>query len=352
MALDEARFRDIISGRAKDPAAAVLRPLLRAASLPYGAAMAVRRMAYRRGWKQSCAAGVPVISVGNITTGGTGKTPLVAWVVNVLKEQGRRPAVLIRGYKGQGGQSDEAALLAGLTDSPIIVNPDRVAGAAAARAGGADVLVMDDGFQHCRLRRDLDIVTIDATCPFGYDAMLPRGLLRESTAALAGADVLVLTRCDQATPSDLSSIRARLGELAPQALLAETAARPTMIASMTGPVQPAETLAGRTAWAFCGLGNPESFYRTLEDLGLRLLGKTTFNDHHAYAAADLKQILEKADAAGSECVLTTAKDAVKLQGLDPQLVGRIGWVHIELVFLAGQGPLEEHLRQMAGGSKN
>ena len=346
MAFSESRFREIISGDARDGVARLLRPMLRAASWPYGTAAALRRAAYRRGWRRSCQAGVPVVSVGNITTGGTGKTPLVAWVVGQLGRQGRRPAVLIRGYRGRDGKSDEAELLERLTGAPVIVDPDRLAGAARAVAGGADVLVMDDGFQHLRLRRDLDIVTIDATCPFGHDALLPRGLLRESPAVLALADMLVLTRCDQVSQSQLLSLRKRLARLAPGVTVAETIIRPTRILGHDAAPLPAEALAARAVWAFCGLGNPENFYRTLTGLGARLLGQTTFNDHHAYVPADVEALAARADAAGAELLLTTAKDAVKLHGLAAQ----VRWLEIELEFRTGRQELEDRLRQQATGA--
>ena len=177
--MNEQKVRDILSGRQTGPVAALLRATLSAASVPYAAAMRVRRDAYRRGVLASHAAGVPVICVGNVTTGGTGKTPMVAWVVRRLLENGFAPAILTRGYKSSAGQSDEAELLRRSLPAsvPIVVNGNRLAGAQAARQQGANVLVMDDGFQHHRLRRDLDIVLIDATNPFGFGRCLPRGLL-------------------------------------------------------------------------------------------------------------------------------------------------------------------------------
>ena len=119
------------------------------------------------------------------------------------------------------------------------------------------------------------------------------------------------------------------------------------IVTLSDGTQPAESAAGKSAWAFCGLGNPESFYRTLESLGIHLAGRTTFNDHHAYAAADLTRIVKDADAAGAQLILTTAKDAVKLAGLDPVLAGRIASLHVELAFLTGQDGLEDRLRATA-----
>ncbi|MCY2924491.1 MAG: tetraacyldisaccharide 4'-kinase, partial [Planctomycetota bacterium] len=130
---------------------------------PYAGAVRLRRWAYRKGLLHSHKAGVPVVCVGNLTAGGTGKTPMVAWVVKHLREQGRRPAILTRGYKAHRGISDEAELLKAVTGADVVVQADRVAGAAGAIAAGADVCVMDDGYQHLRLRRDFSIVLLDAT---------------------------------------------------------------------------------------------------------------------------------------------------------------------------------------------
>ncbi len=283
-----------------------------------------------------------MISVGNITTGGTGKTPLVAWIVNFLKLRGSevKPAILTRGYRAEGGQSDEATLLERLTGVPVIVNADRVAGAAAAVAAGANVLVMDDGFQHRRLKRDLDIVTIDATCPFGFEKVLPRGLLREPLSALKDCQVIVITRCDQVSGAALADIKNRLSRLAPTAIIAESVVKPVSISGADGKCEPASSLAGKKIWAFCGLGNPEAFYRTLSDLRAQLVGQTTFNDHHAYSAADLHFLTQQAQSAGADLVITTSKDAVKLAGLGNELVQKIHWLQIDVEFICGQPELE------------
>ncbi|RLG28969.1 tetraacyldisaccharide 4'-kinase, partial [Methanosarcinales archaeon] len=177
--MDTEQVRDIMSGRRRGVGAAALRAAAAVASCPYAAAMRLRRWAYRKGVLSSRSARAGVICVGNITTGGTGKTPMVAWVVDRLAQAGKTPAILTRGYRSAEGGSDEAALLKRLTGAAVVVNPDRAAGAKQALAGGADVLVMDDGFQHLRLRRDLDVVLIDATNPFGFGRCLPRGMLRE-----------------------------------------------------------------------------------------------------------------------------------------------------------------------------
>ena len=310
--MDERRALDILSGRRKGPAAAALRAGLLAASVPYAAAMVLRRWAYRRGVLPSRAADAPVLCVGNLTTGGTGKTPMVAWVTRRLARMGRAPAILTRGYKAAGGTSDEAELLKELTGAPVIVNADRAAGAAQATAGGADVLVMDDGFQHLRLRRQLNIVLIDATNPFGYGHCLPRGLLREPPAVLADAHAVVITRCDMASAESLLALRRRLQTLAPGASLHAARHRPAAFIDEQGGRHDLTELAGRKVCAFCGIANPESFFRTLADLNVRVVRRTEFEDHAAYTPADIDRLCGGEHECVAELMVTTRKDAIKL----------------------------------------
>jgi len=348
--MDERYWHAVVSGGRNCLGARLLRPVLRACSWPYGWAAAGRRRLYRWGWKRSFAAEVPVISVGNVTVGGTGKTPLVAWVVGQLAEAGRTPAILTRGYKAVGGASDEAEMLTRATGAAVIVNADRVAGAAEAVAGGADVLVMDDGFQHVRLRREMDIVTLDATCPFGYGRVLPRGTLREPLRALRVADAIVITRCDQVAPEALEAIRRRVAALAGGAMVAESVMQPTRVCAFDGPAEAVESLAGRMGWAFCGLANPEGFYRTLTDTGLRLAGRTSFNDHHAYTAEDVAAVRGHARSAGASLLVTTAKDAVKLAALGGPL-DEVRWLEIAVAFSAGGEALREAIFSAVGEAR-
>jgi tetraacyldisaccharide 4'-kinase len=291
------------------PTPPLLRRLLGA---PYGALMRLRRSAYAHGLLPSRAVAVPVFCVGNLTTGGTGKTPMVAWLVAQLQQLGRRPAILTRGYKARDGMSDEARLLEQLTGGAVVVNPDRLAGARHAIANGADVLVMDDGFQHLRLRRDLDVVLLDATNPFGGGTCLPAGHLREPADGLARATAVVLTRTDQVSPADLDALQTTAATLAPHATLLQARHAPaSAIDPADQPHQP-ETLAGRKLFAFCGLGNPGAFFSTLESLGAEIVGRCCFGDHAAYPQARLAELDRLADQARAEFLVTTQKDAVKI----------------------------------------
>lgn len=304
-------MRQIMSGGRRGVAASLLRGALAAAEGPYAGVMRLRRWMYRHALLPSRQANVPVICIGNITTGGTGKTPMVAWVVARLKEAGRKPAILTRGYRPAGGKSDEAELLKRLCDTLVVVSADRQAGADQAVAAGADVLVMDDGFQHRRLRRDMDVVLIDATNPFGYGHCLPRGLLRECPSALRDAHAIVITRSDAAAKDELDALRQQISPLAPGGSIHLAVHRPTELISPDGGRLPLRALAGKKALAFCGLGNPEAFFATIRRLGVELAAWRALDDHAQYDSATADALCDQARAAGAQVLLTTQKDAVK-----------------------------------------
>ena len=324
------------------------------ASKPYGLAMRLRRWGYRRGVLSSHDSPVPVISVGNLTTGGTGKTPMVAWIVRHLAESGRKPAVVMRGYRAgkthpdAEPKSDEAQLLAELTGAPVIVEPDRVAGARRAAAGGADVVVLDDGFQHRRLRRQLDIVLIDAVEPLGFGHCLPRGLLREPPAALADAEAIIITHADEVTPERLASLRARLAVLrGPGATMAEAMHKPVAAIDEAGLSHPPTTLAGRKVFAFCGLGSPGHFRESLVRIGAEVVGAAEMGDHAAYREADLAGLAESARRCDAEIMVTTQKDHVRLAGLAAVEGARIWQLAIEIDVTSGRDELIARIAQGA-----
>ena len=208
----------LMAGERRGFSAAWQRCGLRLASVPYGWAVAVRNGLFDRGWKSIERAGVPVVSVGNLTVGGTGKTPCVEYIASRLRQWDRRVAILSRGYGSEHGPNDEALVLEeNLPDVPHLQGPDRVALARIAiEELESEVLVLDDGFQHRRLARDLDVVLIDATQPWGFGYLLPRGLLRESPRGLRRAGAVVLTRCDQVDAAALAKLKGEVAKLAPR----------------------------------------------------------------------------------------------------------------------------------------
>ncbi|MFN9368571.1 MAG: tetraacyldisaccharide 4'-kinase [Planctomycetia bacterium] len=310
---DAETFRRLVDGSSRGVLPAVGRLALGGLAVPYGLAVAARNAAYDRGCLRTVAAAVPVVSVGNLTLGGTGKTPLVAWIAARLVAAGRRPAIVSRGYAARPGEtSDEAAELAVLLPG-VMHEADRDRPAAAARgvARGADVVVLDDGFQHRRLRRDLDIVAIDASDPFGCDRLFPRGLLREPIGGLARAGGFVLTRADAVDAARRRQIRATVEGIR-AAPWAEAVHRPARLRLFSGPTRPLDDLHGRRLFAFAGIGNPAAFRRTLGTLATSIGGCRWFADHHAYAESDLEEVAAAARAAGCDLLVTTLKDLVKI----------------------------------------
>jgi tetraacyldisaccharide 4'-kinase len=344
--IEDGRARAIMSGRCVGVSASCVRAALWLASKPYALAMRLRRWGYRRGVLASHDSPVPVISVGNITTGGTGKTPMVAWIVCHLSQAGRKPAIVMRGYRASKTatdaepRSDEAELLARLTGAPVIIEPDRVAGAARAAEAGADVVVLDDGFQHRRLRRSLDIVLIDAAEPFGFGHCLPRGMLREPKAAMIDADAVVITHADQVAPQRLAELRGALARLCrPSVTMAEAMHKPVAVIDDQGRSRPPDALAGRKVLAFSGLGSPKHFLESLAGAGAELAAAVEYPDHAAYSANDLANLAELARREGIEIMVTTRKDHVRLAHLAAPSGPPIWQLEIEMDVTAGREDL-------------
>jgi tetraacyldisaccharide 4'-kinase len=324
-------FKRIVDGSARGAGPAAARAVLRAVSVPYGWVVAARNAAYDAGVLGSRSAPIPVVSVGNLTLGGTGKTPLVAWVARRLAGRGHRPAIVSRGYAARPGVvSDEAAELALVVPGTMhVADRDRVAGVHAAAAAAATVAVLDDGFQHRRLRRDLDIVAIDATDPFGGGRLFPRGLLREPVHGVRRAQAVVLTRATSVDAGRRAWIRDQItaafgGAAAPAWMEAEH--RPVGLRAAGGHTEPLALLAGRRVAAFAGIGNPAAFRGTLAGLGADVAAFTSFPDHHAYPPADLDRLALRMPT-GVDLVVTTLKDLVKL---DRPTLGDVPIVALEI----------------------
>ena len=344
--MNQLYYRELIAGRVKGPGAAFLRLLLSLAACLYLTVIALRNFLYDAGLLKAHCVNAAVISIGNITAGGTGKTPLVIWLCNVLSKKGISCAILTRGYKsGQNSKLrtanciDEPAIIAQhCPQAPVVIDPDRVAGAAHAIENfDAKVLIMDDGFQHRRLDRDLDIVTIDATRPFGYGTLLPAGLLREPVRSLKRAQAVVLTRCDQVADADLEQLQHQINQLNPDITIATSAHRPVCVRTAQGTDVKLDELKGSKVFAFCAIGNPDAFFDTLKALGLNVLGSRSYNDHHHYGTGDVAYICETARIISANLVLTTEKDWTKISDLLPKTTDlTFACLIIELKFLTGQ----------------
>lgn len=308
----------------------------------FGAVSAARRVLYQKGIFQAHDLDAAVVSVGNLTVGGTGKTPLVAFVARVLAENGHKVCVLTRGYKRRNPNervlvSDGSQILSNVQasgDEPfelankllgaaaVVADKNRVeAGKWAKENLGATAFVLDDGFQHLRLKRNLDIVTIDATNPFGNENLLPAGILREPVSALKRADAVVLTRSNLSERiSELKTQLAKYNYDCPVFLARNEIKGFKLLESfLTFPAKAQSSQSSgfnsSKGFAFCALGNPAAFLQDLRANGFNPVSSQTFSDHHAYTRIDVEKIEQKALASGAEFLVTTAKDAVKLRDL-------------------------------------
>jgi tetraacyldisaccharide 4'-kinase len=341
------KYRALVKGQ-RGWGPAISRLGLRAGSLPYGWVVWLRNRLYDRGTHRVYRAKAPVVSVGNLTLGGTGKTPCVEYVARYFREQHRRVAILSRGYGARAGRSDEALVLEdNLPDVPHLQGVDRVTLASrAVDEFASEVLILDDGFQHRRLARDLDLVLVDATDPWGEGFLFPRGLLREPTVELRRASVVMLTRCNQVEASERGRLREAITRLAPKAPIVETSHRPIELIRTDRAVAKLGRLMGQPVIAFCGIGNPMAFRQTLIDLGAKVIGWRAFPDHHRYSGKDVLELQAWASSQPADCqMVTTHKDIVKIR--QSQWGTKELWaVRISLQIEKGEKELHQKLREV------
>ncbi len=304
----------------------------------YGTVTSLRNRLYDRSVFETFDLGAPTISIGNITAGGTGKTPLVAYVAQILAAGGEEVCILTRGYGRKDAKSrvlvsDGQKILASSDqagDEPfelaqkllgkaiVIADADRVSAAEwAKRKFGVTAFVLDDAFQHRKVRRDLDIVCIDATDPFGGGKMLPAGRLRESIHHLDRADIVVITRANLV--ENISDLKSEISEASTTLRVFTSINEIARIAALEDYVSddPASPVKfhGQNAFAFCGIGNPENFFEQLRRDGISLAGTKAFDDHHIYSQKEVDNLIRLAQDGSAVALLTTAKDAVKLSDL-------------------------------------
>lgn len=350
MKLSGETYRGLVSGERRGLWPQLQRAGLRLLSVAYDGGTRLRNALYERGWKASRRVAVPVVSIGNLTLGGTGKTPCVEYVARFYRQRDVRVAILSRGYGSTGGLNDEALVLEeNLPDVPHLQGSDRVALAeTAVEELDSEVLVLDDGFQHRRLARQLDVLLLDATNPWGHGYVFPRGLLRETPRGLRRADVVIVTRSDQVEPDERQRVRAAITRLDATVPVVESTHRPVALVDAEQRAGSLDRLKEEPVAAFCGLGNPEAFRRTLLDLGARVVDFRTYPDHHAYTRADVDDLRTWARRQPADGLLvTTQKDLVKLRLT--QLGERELWaLRIELQITAGQDVLDSQLSAVLG----
>lgn len=311
--------------------AALVRGLLFLLSLVYRGLTSLRNWLYDRGLLQAGEVDTPLISIGNLTVGGTGKTPAVEALAQSWRDQGKQVVVLSRGYQGEnekpllvsaGAQTlvgpnragDEAYMLAEkLTDVPVVICKSRMAAARYARAKfDPDLFVLDDGFQHRQIKRDFDLVLIDGTNPFGYGHLIPRGTLRESKAGLRRADGVVITRAGEIDQEQLNHLRNEISKYSQPDFIYHSNHKPVYLQDTAGVKLELRELEGSRIVAFSAIGNPKSFALTLEKLGAQIIRHFKFPDHHRYERRDMRKIINQKEQADIDYVVTTSKDLVKL----------------------------------------
>lgn len=333
-------FRQLLTDPRAGAGVRTLRWCLRAASLPYGAVMRVRNWCYDRGYLRTTRTTLPVISVGNLSVGGTGKSPLVAWLAQRLRQRDMRVAVLSRGYRQlDNGQNDEALELElQFPDVPHLQHWDRIASAMlAAEELDMEILVLDDGFQHRRLGRDLEIVLLDASEPPASRWLLPGGLLREPLSSLTRAHVVVLTRAARATPAAYEKLLRQVKRYAPRAAILSANHQPANLWNATGEVLGLDQLSGQPVLAFCAIGHPSSFFASLEELGADVLDRRTWPDHHPFAAEDIASLAQWVQQyPAATCVVCTMKDWVKIQS---ETIGELPLLALRIEMQFSEEPL-------------
>lgn len=330
--MNEREYLDLIAGRTLGLKAGATRAALRTLAAPYRLITGLRNTYYDY-WAFPQWLDIPVISVGNLTVGGTGKTPMTVWLCRRLLDRGLKPAVLSRGYRAdEEGRADELMLITRHCPRAVAVgNPDRAAaGHFAIEEYQAQIAILDDGFQHRRLGRDLDLVLIDALEPWGHGQLLPRGLLREAPEGLRRADAAIITRCDQVEPEALAAIEQRIDAISPDLPRIRCTHQPTEFTDLAG--RPIALPESARVGLFAGIGRPEAFVRTVSDFHRAPADTFWWPDHHVYGPADIDELIEWAHDARLDALVTTEKDAVKLARFEADWPVPVAALRIEIEF--------------------
>lgn len=344
-------YERVVSGDEKGLLASVMLAILTMVSMVYAVGHLLRAAAYKLHLRRIRSLPRKVVSIGNLTVGGTGKTPFVEALARMVKEKSYKPVILSRGYgSADGAVSDEYMVLAeNLPEVGHYTHPSRYrAGMEAVGKENPDIFLLDDGFQHWQLRRDLDIVLVDALNPFGYGRLTPRGMLREPLRALRRADVFVITRSNQAQVRVIDSLKQTLRRFNPEAPLVVTHHEVRGLRDVrTRKGRDVESLKGKKVLGFCGIGNPRAFHGLLVHLGVQVVAFHAFRDHQRYTPPFLGLVVKEAQLRGCSALVTTQKDAVKLRDYETELP--ILELLIGMRITEGREELEERLAGLMEG---
>ncbi len=373
--------KDVIYNRRHDLRARRLGAFFKLLSVPFYTIVCLRQKAYQKRWLHNQHLGCMVIVVGNLTVGGTGKTPIVEKLAKSLRDRGRNVGVLSRGYKSKkesllkklwhwilhaepcppkvvsdGKQcllpyeiaGDEPLLLAkNLKNICVVVDKDRVkAGQYAIKTFNCDTLLLDDGFQYFPLKGTFYILLVDATNPFGNGYVLPRGILREPLEHMQRAQFIFLTKCDQVSPQRLKTLERFIRHYNKQAPILPCIHQPKYLNELNGEKQlPLSNLHGKKIAALSGIASPKTFEKFLTDAGATIVYKENFLDHHCYTDFEIQEFVEQAKQARADCLVTTEKDAMRIAGTDFQLP--FYFLRMEIEWVKGTEPFECILHKLA-----
>ena len=303
----------LMTDRRKGALFAPLKFILYLASLCYGAGLVVRKALYRVGIFAARKAPLKIISVGNLTLGGTGKTPFVITLAKILKDElGKETSVLIRGY----GWDEQAMLKKNLPDIPILASENRAKSARRTiKLYGSVAAILDDGFQHWELQRDLDIVLVDSRNPYGNGCLFPRGILREPKEAVRRSDIVVFTKADKRL-LETGAMRDELAKFNSGLIFMEAIHKPKYLCDERGRTHDFAAVKGKRAVLLSSIGDPAYFEETAKGLGVNVALHIAFGDHHNYTEADVGRIMKRLNERSFDFILTTEKDAVKLDRMN------------------------------------
>jgi len=330
--------------RARSKRARAVRALLTPAELLYDTIVSARGKLYDWGVFRSEDFSVPVLSVGNLTVGGTGKTPIAAWFARQFIERGIAPGIVLRGYGG-----DETIVHQRLNEGiPVIATPDRARGIREAIASGVSVVILDDAFQHRRARRDADVILINADAWIGRPRLLPAGPWREPLRSARRATLAIVTR-KVADRAAVENVTRALAHAAPRIPVVSVQLIPAGVTSTsTGQRLPLHALNGADLTAIAAIAQPDSFFRQLTELGA-IVRPYSFPDHHAFTGAEAHWLAEQASS--SDFVVCTLKDAVKLESLWPAEAGSLWYVSQRLKIEDGQPHIDRLIEDLSSSTR-